>query len=164
MSDPDSENVAIKASPPSGKSGLILGVVGLNLVGMLGLAAYIVLGPKPGATSGAHGHAQESKKPQELGPLIPDEPLVVNLRGEEPHYLKLTYQFEARDAKAAEVVTKGLVPLRDRILSAISTLTVADTRADGKREELRTKLKEELNRLLGDTLIRNLYFTEFVVQ
>lgn len=164
MSD-EPEVAPVKAS---GTSKLVVGILVLNLLGVGGLAAFLVLGQKQGT---AHAAEREpaAEEVRSVGPILPFEPLVVNLRGtaadpDSARYLKITVQLEVKNDEAKVEVEKSLVPIRSRLLVLFTGLTLEDATRPGAVEQLQERAKQIVNELLGADQVEHVYFTEFVVQ
>ena len=112
---------------------------------------------KPGAP-GAGGASM-------AGPIIPLAPFIVNLA--DPggrRYLKVTVELEL-DKKEGEAEFKGRVPeIRDQIILALSSKTFQQVQGVAGKTVLREELTARMNTILKVSKIKNIYFTEFVVQ
>ncbi len=96
---------------------------------------------------------------------------VVNLADKyQPRYLKVTISLEVEsndprsggrgdDKKEAEDVK-----VRDAIISVLTGKHFADLVALGGKDELKAKLKSEINSVLEDRKVVNIYFTSFAMQ
>jgi flagellar protein FliL len=54
--------------------------------------------------------------------------------------------------------------LRDMACGALSTKTLADLEKPGARNLIRTELITGFNNILGDSMVKDIYFTEFAIQ
>jgi flagellar protein FliL len=156
-----------------GSNKIVLVLVALNLVAVAGVGGYVAFQLKqhpPGAAA-AHGAAGEGGEaggghaPAERGPIVPLESIITNMAdAEETHFLKVTVQLEARDEVAQLLVEGALVPIRDRVLLRLSSLTLVETQGAEKKRALQTELLAMVNDELGAHHVNHVYFTEFVVQ
>jgi flagellar FliL protein len=155
-----------KGSTPKGKKGkkkliLIAGIV-LFLVAGAGAVIFFSSG-----LTGGKGHSKEVKEASAntRGHIYSMDPFVVNLMDTEPQrYLKVKIDIESHEAKADEEFEKRLPQLRDIILTILTSKTYKEIYdSEGKK-----KLKEEIilksNQLLGNSRVKSIYYTEFVVQ
>lgn len=78
-------------------------------------------------------------------------------------YLKVEVTIEVKDEKAVESVTEFMPIIQDTILSILSKKTAADLDAHN-RDQLKEEIKAELNKKLGKGYIKNIYFTNFIMQ
>ncbi len=153
---------------PQGKSKLIIIIVVVNVVLLGGAGAFFVL------SGGDEASAQEKPaNPEEdmmaamSGPptLVKVNPFIVNLN--DPggsRYLKLAMEVEVPGEKGSEIVTKRMAPVRSRVISYLSGLTFADTQGTKHKRDLEKNLSKEINEELKGEVVKNVYFTEFVIQ
>lgn len=175
-----------------GKRKLVILIVLLNVLALGGVAAYVVLQGRKGAAhaapaeaaegegggegegaaaaeggeGGEGGHAGGTKATHSRGPLIALDAIITNIVDlDELRFLKVTVQLQAKDEAAKTAIEDALVPVRDRILLRLSSLTVEDTRGAEKKVALQTELLRLINTELGGgNKVTHVYFTEFVVQ
>lgn len=99
------------------------------------------------------------------GPLVKGGEFVVNIA--DPggrRYLKTEVHLEVKDEKAQKEIEGKLPIIQDRILSVLSSKTLADLEVYN-RDNLRQELLNQINSALGENmLIQNVYFTVFVIQ
>lgn len=91
------------------------------------------------------------------------EPFVVNLA--DPgrlRYLKVTLHVETN--QKGEEFPKRLPQSRDSVLTVLSSKKSRDLMTSEGKNALREEIKEKMNLILTDTKVRNIYFTEFVIQ
>lgn len=160
-----------KKSGSSGKLMLILMLV--NVLAVAGIGAYVLLfqntkatadNPKKDGEEGEEGEKKKETKPK-FGPLVELMPIVANLNDPSAgRYVKVSMQLETKDDAAKAAVEEAMVPVRDKLLIIFSGLSVNDTIGAELKNEVREHTKKQLNQLLGRELVRNVYFTEFVVQ
>ncbi len=178
-----------------GKRKLVILIVLLNVLALGGVAAYVVLQGRKGAAhaapaaaaegegggegegaaaaeggeggEGGEGeHAGGTKATHSRGPLIALDAIITNIVDlDELRFLKVTVQLQAKDEAAKAAIEDALVPVRDRILLRLSSLTVDDTHGAEKKIALQTELLRLVNTELGGgNKVTHVYFTEFVVQ
>jgi flagellar basal body-associated protein FliL len=146
-----------------GKNRLVLILVGINvLVALVAVAAVAMA-----VMGGGGGDAAEPPEPdpREVGPLVACDGLVINLdESDGTSYLRAAFQLELTGEEEVELVTARLVPIRNAVLLHLSSLRVEDTQGRDNRERLLVEVRTLANEVLGDELVRNVYYTEFVVQ
>ena len=54
--------------------------------------------------------------------------------------------------------------LRDMACGTLATKTLADLEKPGARNLIRTELINGFNNILGDSMVQDIYFTEFAIQ
>lgn len=97
-----------------------------------------------------------------LGAIFPLETFVVNLA--EKGYLRCQMQleFETRDVPKRFYVR--LVPIRDQIITLLNSKKRSDLLSAKGVDQLKEEVKEVANEVLRRADVRNVYFTQFVVQ
>ncbi len=80
-------------------------------------------------------------------------------------YLKVevTLEVAADNKEAQEAITHYMPVIRDGILTMLSSKTVADLDVRN-RNNLKSEIINDLNAKIGSGLIKNIYFTSFVMQ
>jgi flagellar FliL protein len=108
---------------------------------------------------------EEEEEPQEIGPLYSLGTLIVNLADEGgKRYLRVSIELELESAEMTEEVERRLPQVRDSILMILPTKTFADINTTPGKIAVRDELLVAMNGIVTSGEIRNLYFTEFVVQ
>ena len=113
------------------------------------------------AAEKAAEEAENASKVAPAGPLVPLEPFVVNLA--DPmgrRYLKMTLDVEVLD----EAASADLPKVKDSLLLLLSSKSFEDIGSMDRKLELKNEIVDRLNLVLGKGRVRNVYFTEFVVQ
>jgi len=101
----------------------------------------------------------------DVGPTFTLDPFVVNLN--EPggkRYLKSRIELEYVDDKVRQELESRLPQLRDVILMHLSSKALDDIQSVEGKIELKNALVTRINQVLKLGKIRNLYFTQFVIQ
>jgi len=172
---------------------IIIGGAALLLLIILGAAAFFLLKKKPAAEE-KHGeepmavHAPELNPSATIGPMIEIKEFIVNIISEgERHYVKASLTIElvggagaaaggdshgggghggAEGAKdpATEEVTQRMPQIRDSILLLISNKTYEELSDLQGKKQLKAELISKLNSILHKGKVKDIYFTDFVVQ
>ncbi len=147
---------------------IIILVVLLALLGGGGFVAWkFFLQPEEEAT--ADGNATDGKAGKKEEVVIPPEvvnlePFVVNLA--DPmgrRYLKITMDVEVEPGVSAELTT-AMAKIKDSLLLLLSSKTFSEISSMDQKIELKNEIMERLNQVVGPGKIKNVYFTEFVIQ
>lgn len=178
MADKKAKAPEPEAKKKGGKLKLIIIlVVALAVLGGGGFAAWkFFLQPKQQAEQAPAEQAAEGqpegkadKKAEEAasgaGQLITLDSFVVNLS--DPmgrRYLKVTMDVEVSDAAASTALTAAMPRVKDTLLLLLSSKTFADISSMDRKLELKNEIVDRLNLIIGKGKVRNVYFTEFVVQ
>jgi len=165
------------------KGNMVLIIVIVLLVVLLvggGAAAFFLLGSHddPAAAAGAAPAAQQhdaktekkksSKKSTDhltIGPMYPMAPFVVNLLSETGNrFLKVAVDLELSDAKAQPEMDHKKSLVRDIIIRTFSSKTFEEISTLKGKDKLKEEVLDKINENLSDGQIKNIYFTDFVVQ
>jgi flagellar protein FliL len=79
-------------------------------------------------------------------------------------YLKVTMQFELNGAKVSQELARRNVEVRDRIIMLLSSKEYDDIGNPTGKTTLKKELMTQLNKILQDGQVKEIYFTEFLVQ
>lgn len=171
MVEEEKEAVKEQEEESSGKkSPMKLIILVLVIVLLLGGGAFAwksgmlgsVLG---GKNEGKTAETVKEDSKQEIGPVYALEPFIVNLN--EPlgkRYLKVKVEFELDNQKLQPEMEKRLSQFRDGILTLLSSKSYKDVRDLSGKYELRAEILGMVNGYLRSGKVRNVYFTEFIVQ
>lgn len=166
------------AAPPA-RNWVLIALVAVNMLGMMGLGAYLVLRPPSGAAAASAPHGgedgegeeeadeeeDEEDEEHEMGPLVEFESMVVNLRAETTdRYLKITFQLELRNPEQLEHVETHMPAFRDAVLMHLTALSIEEVQGADNAARLRDHLLEMTRATLGRRAVSHVYFTEYLVQ
>lgn len=129
-------------------------------IGFQVILAYYVVGHN---YKSIHKFLQPDKKKPGVFYEIKD--IVVNpanTKGE--RYLLVSLGIELNDEKSLEIMKNNNPVIRDRIISILSRYNVSQLSSLNGREELKKSLLSTLNHIRNGNMVRNLFFTEYVMQ
>lgn len=167
------------APKPAGSSKMLIiaGAV-LLLAVLIGVPAYFFTmhgqdepisaeGPEAEGAQALHAGQAEAEQEMEegeepLGAIFPLESFVVNLQG--GGYLRAQIQLEFIERDVPRRLYVRLVPVRDAIINLLSNRTQADLAEEKGRGNLKNDIREIVNEVLKKAEVKNVYFTQFVVQ
>jgi len=143
---------------------IIIGVV-LLLLGGGGFFAYKqFLAPKPEGEEAAKEEAKKGPTPV-IGEILVLEPFVVNLADPKgKRYLKVKIELELENKEVVDRATKAAPKLRDMVIMMLTSLDFEEVMTPEGKIRVRDELLERFNEALRPDQIKNIYFTEFVVQ
>jgi flagellar FliL protein len=143
-----------------------IGTVSLGLVGGGGYVGYKKFVAKtPTAEVSIDSKGAKRKKLDKLGPLFKMDTFIVNLSGDSgARYLKASLEFEMSADNVSEELTSRIPQVRDLVLTLLSSKTFADISSTAGKFALREEMVSRLNEILSVGEVRQVYFTEFVVQ
>jgi flagellar protein FliL len=169
MAEPEETPVEDEEIQPPKSNKLMLIVIVLNVVVMAagGAAFFMGGGGDDGKAEAAETKTEDDMMMEMEGPpsLVKLEPFIVNLNDAGgSRYLKLSCEVEVPGEKGVEVVTGRMAPMRHRVITYLSELSYGDIAGKGKKVEVQKALVMEINDELKGKVVKNLYFTEFVIQ
>ncbi|MCS6950080.1 MAG: flagellar basal body-associated FliL family protein [Armatimonadota bacterium] len=122
-----------------------------------------------GASKILLGKSKEEKKEEKTLPehtLELDE-FIVNL-ADGSHYAKVTLALGLEKpiggGEHGKVEPKLLAPIRDTVISVFSSKSMSQLVSHEGKEQTKEELKEKLNKLLGDEVVKQVYFTSLTLQ
>ncbi|MEO1928569.1 MAG: flagellar basal body-associated protein FliL [Nautiliaceae bacterium] len=141
---------------------LILLIVG-------GLVAYFLLSgddnPEQPQETQKVEKKREVKNMTEIGPIYPLDQFIVNLVSNNANrYLKCKIDLELDSPELQQEVDKKLPAIRDLVIRILSSKSVEEIQTAKGKEKLKEEIKRKINEILSTGEIRNVYFTEFVIQ
>lgn len=172
-------------APESGGSStlLIVGLVVAVLFGLAGFgtAAFVILTKAPAEETVTVGEISANAAQGEddqlftvteedeldegevaVGPIYPLESFIVNLSG--GRYLRAQIRLEFEGREVPRRFYPRLVPVRDLIIQVLSAKRAEDVLASQGREGLKVEIKDKVNELLRREDVKNVYFSQFVIQ
>jgi flagellar FliL protein len=142
-----------------GRKILFLIPVVLLLLAGAGGGAYFFLLNKPKKVG------EEKVSPSHVGVMVDLGVFTVNLADKGiDAYARVAITLELSNEKVKQEVDKRMPIIKDAIIDVISSKTSDFVRTPEGREALRLELIRRLNIILVEGGVRNIYFTEFVVQ
>lgn len=148
-----------EAESPKKKPPILIIAVVVALVALVGV--FFV-----GKQVSAKGKAG-SAKPVEKGPVLVLDEFLVNLSDPAgDHFLKATIglELDKDKGKTPEGLKEQIAPIRDAVLSSLSSKTRDQVSPLAGREKLKAEIKKKVNEALGEDDVRSVYFTNFVTQ
>ncbi len=108
---------------------------------------------------------QKKPKADMIGQIYAVSDIIVNPAGSSgERFVKVSIGLEMKDAKLGDELTKRDVQLRDIFIGIFTSKTVEELTNPDKRENLREEVKTKINSLLVSGEIKNVYFTDLVIQ
>ena len=156
---------------------LIASILFLVLIGG-GIAAYMLLNGDDEVINDANSakqskvlHQKASKSEgrssdlTEIGPMYALDKFIVNLASDGgSRYLRAAVNLELSSAEFQAEVDKKKPLVRDIIIRVLSAKSYEEISTIRGKETLKDEMVNELNKVFVDGNIKNVFFTEFVVQ
>lgn len=119
----------------------------------------------PTAQVASQSPKQRSNDFFNVGPMYPMDPFIVNLLSESgARFLKATINLELSDQTLSAEIDKKKPLIRDIIIRTLSSKTYEDVSTTKGKERLKDELVTKINEILRDGFVKNVYFTDFIVQ
>jgi len=100
-----------------------------------------------------------------IGEIYTIDNIIVNPAGSGgERFVKTSVALELGEAKLDQELSKRDVQLRDILIGIFSSKTIEELTNSAKREDLREEVKQRINSLLVGGKIKNVYFTDLVIQ
>jgi flagellar FliL protein len=166
------EETATEDKPKEEKKGsalkfIIIGVVVLVLVGggFVGWKIFFAPAAEDATPEAVSSENEINELEETTSQTFTMETFVVNLNDPSgKRYLKTNIALEYMTEEMGEELKHRLPQLRDLILLLLSSKSLNDIQTVDGKLELRRELIQRINQVLTSGKIRNLYFTEFVIQ
>jgi len=180
------EAAAIVPAPAAGRASMLMKVA-LGVSVLFGIAGFVTAGVVMSkkksadaeaaaveeiagdAAQGEEGAASEVSAEDELdegeqviGAIFPLDTFVINLSGGKYLRVQVRLEFEGRDIPKR--LYPRVVPVRDELIGILSTKRAEDLQTSQGKENLKKEIKNSINELLRHEDVKNVYFTQFVVQ
>ena len=161
------------AEPKKGKSNLIL-ILAIALVVALGggFAVWKFVLSGDDAKADTQAEEQEGKIAGDDGDsdepfewiMTPLDPFIVNLfDGEGVRYLKVKIEMQIKDIHL-ENIRKMIPQVRNSLIILLSSKKYSEIGSIEGKVRLRQEILYRLHRILGEGKVKDVYFTDFVVQ
>jgi flagellar FliL protein len=126
----------------------------------LGIKAETVSSSSGSSSGESHKEAPGAKQQSVLM-----NKMLVNVSGTMgARYLLVSISVEGSAADFKDKMAEHDAQLRDMACGALATKTLADLEKPGARNLIRTELITGFNNILGDSMVQDIYFTEFAIQ
>ncbi|MBM4333028.1 MAG: flagellar basal body protein FliL [Deltaproteobacteria bacterium] len=153
------------------KKKLIIVIAGLMLLVAIGAGWLLVFSPWAVdnfrnllGVSNVSAKGKESRQDTK-GHMYKMDSMIVNLADPgQSRYLKIKLDIESSEKKANEEFEKRLPQLRDALLKVLGGKQRKEIIDSEGKERLRGEIKDRLNQLLNNMKIKEVYFTEFLMQ
>lgn len=163
----DERDAQTEEEAPKKKSKFLFIILGV-LILALGGGGFFVYSKffAPNYAIEGNEEAEEQVNPLEnIGDMYQLEQFIVNLSHPQgKRYLKLKVELELESAKAVEMATKASPKLRDVVIMMLTSMTFEEVMTPEGKIRIRDELLERFNQVIRPERIKNIYFTEFVVQ
>lgn len=164
----DEEKKATEEETPKKKSKMkLLIIVGVTLAlaggGYFGYRKYKAKGKSKNVASANNG--SDAAQAQGLGPVYAVDTFIVNLAGNSgDRYLKVNMRLELNGEEVGKELNSRMPQVRDVLLTLLSSMSFEDVRTTSGKFSLKEEIISQVNGVLTSGQVRQVFFTEFVVQ
>jgi flagellar basal body-associated protein FliL len=137
------------------------------LVLLIVLGAIVCIGTFIKVKSASAKSRPAAAKPIERGPTMALDEFLVNLADPgSDHFLKVSIALELNKAsgKTPETMKEDIPCIRDAVLSSLTSETRADICDNPGKEKLKDEIRASINQAMGASVVKNVYFVDFVTQ
>jgi flagellar FliL protein len=174
MAEEKTEEVVEKKSGGSMVLIIVIVLLVLLLVGG-GLVAYFLLSSSdtpavntaPGQTKSMKTNRRSKRSTDYLtvGPMYPMSQFIVNLLSENgSRFLKTSIDLEMDKTELSAELDKKKPLIRDIIIRTLSSKTFEEISTMKGKDRLKDELVSKINDVLTDGQVKNIFFTDFIVQ
>lgn len=161
-------NAEAGAEQKSSKKMLIIIIAAVViLLGGGGAAFFLLKGEDPESTTDSKPDTAATAPIAKgaIGPMVEIEPFIINILDDEgTRYLKAAITLETDNEPVVEEIAQRMPQIRDAILLLVGNKTFGEVADLQGKLQLRSELRERLNKILTGGRVQKIYFTEFVVQ
>ncbi len=156
-----------ETKPNQTKWGLIIGLVLVQVIAAIAIVYFLIL-PRLWPDTADQGKAKakiEKKENKEPGVIYTISDITINPKdsyGRRFAVFEIALELPNEDAKAELDKMKPIIV--DRILQYLRSRTVAELTTTTNVAQIKSDLKSDINEILGQELVQNLYFTKFVLE
>lgn len=158
---------------------LIVIVLAIVIIFILGIIVFMMLSSNPEQDAKVEEQPQAKQikpapKPNtsvrysdfmNIGVMYPMDQFVVNLLSESgSRYLKTSIDFELSVETLTPEIDKKKSIIRDIVIRSLSSKTIEEISTTKGKERLKDEIVGKINEILTDGYIKNVYFTDFIIQ
>lgn len=154
---------------------IIIAVVLILLLAIGGVIGYLILGgnDQPAMVQDNQAQTQGGKNASlkrstdymNMGPVYPMDQFIVNLLSDSgSRFLKTRIDLELSTESLMPEIEKKKPLIRDIIIRTLSSKTFEEVSTMKGKDRLKDEIVDRINEVLADGHLKNIYFTDFVVQ
>lgn len=170
-------------APKKGANVILIAVIAVLVLLLVigGLVAFLLVGGSDEEAQAAQAQAAQAAQAQaapkasspkersndffNIGSMYPMDKFLVNLLSESgSRFLKIELNLELSDEKLSPEIDQKKPLIRDIIIKTLSSKTYEDISTAKGKERLKDEIVSKINEVLRDGYIKNVYFTDFIVQ
>ncbi len=153
------------------KAVLLGGIVFVQAALAIALTQFMIV-PKLGIQGADMAAQQQPTQQQEveaepdLGIIVGLEEIIVTLQsaGKRPNYLRINVNLEVEDQMCADLVVTRLAQLRDIVIMILSAKQSTEITSPEGKQGIRDEIYRQIAAKLPEGSLRNVYFSDLVIQ
>lgn len=159
----DDEGDKPKKKKKGGKSLILIIVIAVAVIAGGG-GAFLFFTKKGGGEKASKKEEQQQQKKEESAMFALD-PFVVNLSDQgATKFLKVSMQLELSSQAVTESAKAKTPQIRDAIINLLTSKTSDSLMSPEGKLQLKDEINMQVNQILGNNTVKNVYLTEFVMQ
>lgn len=143
-------------------------VVAIQIIAAVVLTQFVIAPRIAVQTAGIAATAATAATPAlpEMGVIVGLQEIIVTLQSEGrlPRYLKIEVNLEVANEVTAELAKERLAQLRDIVIMAASARSATDMQSPEGKQAFRKEIYDQLTTKLPHDGLRNVYFSDLVIQ
>ena len=164
MADEPTETTEESEAKPKKKKTLLFIIIGIVLL-LAGGGGFFAYKKFMAPTPAIDVTKAEKEAENAVGVMFELAPFVVNLADPKgKRYLKLKVTIELQTAEILEKAENAKPKMRDMVIMMLTSLTFEEVMTPEGKLRVKDELLERFNHVMRPDRIKNLYFTEFVIQ
>lgn len=117
-----------------------------------------------GGGHGGGGHSGGSEAAKSGLQLYNFDTMKTNLANPSTTLIIVKFSIQGSDPRFMDIIGQYQVPLTDATLKVLSLLTRIDTQSPGIQNVVKNDLITRFNQVLGQSMVEDLYFVDFITQ
>ena len=167
MADEKTDEAEASEEKPKKKKTVLFIIIGLVFLCAAGggyFAYTKMTAPDPAVVAAEEEKAKKAAA-EAVGEMFALAPFVVNLSDPKgKRYLKVKITIELGESGDVEKAEKSKPKMRDMVIMMLTSLTFEEVMTPEGKIRIRDELHERFNHVLRPSRVKNIYFTEFVIQ
>ena len=161
----DQKKVVEVASGGVNKKLIMIGLLALLVIGGGGTAYYMMAGDS-GATKGKSSEAHTEEADMEtIGPVIDLDPFILNLADrDQSRYLKVSIKLQLDRPEGETDFEDKLPAIRDALLVLLTSKEARGLRTVEGKMLVREEIGGRINSIMKRGKVRQIFFTDFIIQ
>jgi flagellar FliL protein len=147
---------------------ILLGTIVALVSAVAGAATVMYWGSSTSIERSTHAKSTDSAaSPSSTTPapkvMMKLDEFLLNLWGEDGHYVKFAIKLALADQETAQLVAARQAHIRNAIIQIVTTRTFDNLKTTQGKWKLKADIESEINLMLGYRAVHDVYLTEFAI-